>query len=1085
MCRTPPTEMDQHASGDYQKLRQLDTTQLAAEGGYPAAVIPDHQLLRCIGRGSYGAVWLARNMMGMYRAVKVVYRKSFQSDRPFERELSGIRKFEPISRSHEGFVDVLQVGINEEQGYFYYVMELGDDEQSEQVIDPQRYHPKTLAKEISRQGRLPMKAALELGIALSQALAELHKKGLVHRDVKPSNVIFVNGVAKLADIGLVADFNEARSYVGTEGFIPPEGPGAPQADVYSLGKVLYEASTGKDRQDFPELPTEVDTFPDQDLFVELNEIILRACRNEPAQRYRSAWDMYTDLLVVTDGKSVKRLNLLERRFGNLKRIAAFCAIGLLILTAISYPFVHEYRLRVESRQRQVGAIVGYGTQAIDALDPSLALLNFAQAVDFDRGSVERETLQRLRFGSALQQCPRLTAMWFAPQAAQGAAFSPDGQHVLAAQRQDVVHVFDIATGKPILQLDHPGQLSRAVYSSDGTLIGTASDSKTACVWRSSDGVLVATLPHPDTVYSATFSPDGSRLVTGCADKLARVWDWGSEQVVLTLKQHTKEVLFAGYSPDGRRLVTGGRDSTAQLWDAINGQPMGAALPHASWVRHAAFSPNGRTLATAVLDNKGHVWDLTGKSPRSIPPDLAHADRVFHVDFSPDSRLIITAGLDNTARIWLVSNHQPPAPVGVLRHSARVICASFDHTGRRVVTSANDGTIRVWDFAAETLPPVVPSTFSLDGTRYLVSTPGGCEVREAHSDRLLSPLIPIDPAITNRNLNRNGQFVLGTTTLDASSNNVVRLFQVWEAATAHPIGPGIRATNSPFAVLSDDGRCLLTGAANLAQLWDVAGGRSIANALSHTGSVVSACSSRDGAQIATWDQAIAVWDGRTGKASFNPVHHGEAVRSVQFSPDGLRLLTCQANQRLTPMDARVWDARTGKLLLKLPHGDGVLYGTFSSDGARIVTCGEDFKAIVWDATSGEELARLDHQDQVLGAAFSLDGQWVVTASADRTARVWMAETGEPLTPPLRHLIQVQTARFMPEGRKIVTIDLRGEARVWELQIDPAASRRLAPNCGIAVGSTRQCGGQDAVGQCADAPRALGRNPNPISVQFLSI
>src|SRR5215207_9622574 len=100
--------------------------------------IPDHQLLRCIGRGSYGAVWLARNMMGMFRAVKVVYRKSFQSDRPFERELSGIRKFEPISRSHEGFVDVLQVGINEEQGYFYYVMELGDDEQSEQVIDPQR-----------------------------------------------------------------------------------------------------------------------------------------------------------------------------------------------------------------------------------------------------------------------------------------------------------------------------------------------------------------------------------------------------------------------------------------------------------------------------------------------------------------------------------------------------------------------------------------------------------------------------------------------------------------------------------------------------------------------------------------------------------------------------------------------------------------------------------------------------------------------------------------------------------------------------------------------------------------------------------
>ncbi len=86
---------------------------------------------------------------------------------------------------------------------------------------------------------------------MSQALNELHKHGLVHRDIKPANIIFVNGVPKLADIGLVATAAEARSYVGTEGFIPPEGPGLPQADVFGLGKVLYEASTGKDRHNFP------------------------------------------------------------------------------------------------------------------------------------------------------------------------------------------------------------------------------------------------------------------------------------------------------------------------------------------------------------------------------------------------------------------------------------------------------------------------------------------------------------------------------------------------------------------------------------------------------------------------------------------------------------------------------------------------------------------------------------------------------------------------------------------------------------------------------------------------------------------
>src|ERR1700761_5662480 len=90
--------------------------------------IPDHQLLKRIGRGSYGEVWLARNMMGEYRAVKIVFRSSFQKRGPFDRELSGIRKFEPISRSHDGFIDILHIGINEEAGYFYYVMEVGDDQ---------------------------------------------------------------------------------------------------------------------------------------------------------------------------------------------------------------------------------------------------------------------------------------------------------------------------------------------------------------------------------------------------------------------------------------------------------------------------------------------------------------------------------------------------------------------------------------------------------------------------------------------------------------------------------------------------------------------------------------------------------------------------------------------------------------------------------------------------------------------------------------------------------------------------------------------------------------------------------------------
>src|SRR4029079_12341480 len=114
-------------------------------------------------------------------------------------------------------------------GYFYYVMELADDVISGQEIDPDRYEAKDLRIDASTRGRLSSDECLQIGLFLSAALSQLHRHGLVHRDIKPSNIIFVNGIPKIADIGLVTQAGATHSYVGTEGFIPPEGPGTKQA----------------------------------------------------------------------------------------------------------------------------------------------------------------------------------------------------------------------------------------------------------------------------------------------------------------------------------------------------------------------------------------------------------------------------------------------------------------------------------------------------------------------------------------------------------------------------------------------------------------------------------------------------------------------------------------------------------------------------------------------------------------------------------------------------------------------------------------------------------------------------------------
>lgn len=262
-----------------------------------------------MGGGAYGEVWLARGVTGALRAVKVLWREDFEDERSFEREFEGILKYEPISRDHPGLVNVLHVGRSSgAQQFYYYVMELGDDIVTGCDINPIEYEARTLRSDIKRAGekRLETAFCVDVGLRLAEALDHLHEQGLAHRDVKPANVIFVNGRAKLADIGLVAVRGQ-RTFVGTEGFVPPEGPGSAQADVYSLGKVLYEMATGKDRLEFPELPDDLPQGPERKEWLALNQIICDICEPHVSKRkIRTAAELAAALSDLRSGKRRRR-----------------------------------------------------------------------------------------------------------------------------------------------------------------------------------------------------------------------------------------------------------------------------------------------------------------------------------------------------------------------------------------------------------------------------------------------------------------------------------------------------------------------------------------------------------------------------------------------------------------------------------------------------------------------------------------------------------------------------------------------------------------------------------------------------------
>src|SRR5436190_5604657 len=334
----------------------------------PPPPIPDHEIIAFIGRGSYGEVWLARSVIGALHAVKVVWRCRFASERPYEREFNGIVQFEPISRSHPGVVNVLHVGRDDAAGCFFYVMELADDagQRSDGVMESRSngqnlasqysntppfqhsssYSPRTLGSDLKARTWLPVTDAVSLGVQLAGALGHLHRHGLVHRDVKPSNVIFVHGQPKLADIGLVTGVHEERSFVGTEGFIPPEGPGSERADLFALGRLLYEAATGKNRCDFPGLPDDLDRWPksERERLIELNEVLARACAPEAKDRHSNAAELAGDLNLILAGRSVRRAYQVERQL----RRATWVTVAALVLV-----FAAIFSNWLQRRQREL------------------------------------------------------------------------------------------------------------------------------------------------------------------------------------------------------------------------------------------------------------------------------------------------------------------------------------------------------------------------------------------------------------------------------------------------------------------------------------------------------------------------------------------------------------------------------------------------------------------------------------------------------------------------------------------------------------------------------------------------------------
>jgi len=649
----------------------------------PPPVVPDHMLLRVIGQGSYGEVWLARDIIGMLRAVKVVYRSTFPDDGPYEREFEGIRKFAPVSLSHGSQVHILHISRNDQEGYFYYVMELADDagpkgedgrwkmedgghapsekavpSPKSSIVDPQSFVPRTLGHDLKTRGRLPFAECLKISYALADAVKHLHDNGLVHRDIKPANIIFVNSIPKLADIGLVTDLDATLTFGSTQGFIAPEGAGRPQGDIFSLGKVIYEMWSGQDRLKSPELPPGWAEWPDREQVSEMREVSNRACENDTAKRYSSADALIKDLDLLKAGKSVRQMRMLER--GRRWALAAAIAGAVVALVAVTGAWLFSLVRRRELVLREA--------EMLRVREPTHGWSTIALAKLKRAGGIHRADDVRAQAAATLAGLDTQVVRELTNYGADYLVFDGEGRRLLMDGGEDAqpARLWDTTSGE-MRQFKVSGR-GPVWFGRDGQprLLHVA-EPGVFQVTSLEDGREVSRLElRPGSLNSLTnfhmaVSPDGSLAAT------AVEWVSKTEERLELRTNHlavwrteTGAVLWQGaelctalaFSPDGKCLAVGLRDGAVQVRSLPEWGLIAAFANEPAAITSVAFGRDPRSPSDGAT---GQPWLLAaGTSGGTIwihrlsPPSTQAVCRgayyeVMSLAFAPDGMSLVSSG----------------------------------------------------------------------------------------------------------------------------------------------------------------------------------------------------------------------------------------------------------------------------------------------------------------------------------------------------------------------------------------------------------------------------------------------------------